>query len=192
MGRRAVRKQRWKNWAKEGVEALNQMAGCGGHTCTSPASLSQRCAQEHVNHCYAKVGGPPPDLDREEALRALLAHCPTYAADASPVRPYTKDLVSWPPAGATPTPLEAVLPEADLKWFSEWKHHMLRSTEDVERVRRDASARRAYVDPALSGRAYSDFLWRLWEAGMVRWTAAAGRSGELGVFFVEKKEAASA
>ena len=127
-------------------------------------------------------------MSTEGALSELLAHCPAYAANSSSVRPYVKDMMSWPSAGSVPVALDSLLLEADKVRLRDWKHHMLRSDEECAAARRRSHVARPFVDPTFKdARVYSDFLWHLHGAGMLRWTRALGRRSELGLFCVEKK-----
>ena len=120
-----------------------------------------------------------------------MASNPLYSHDVSSMRPYTREHVSWPPEGSRPTSLSDLLPAADLDWFRAWPSHLLRPPAEAEELLASSPVRRAYRDPVLfrNHATYADFLWRLHSAGMIRWTRARpGQDGELGVFFVSKKQ----
>ena len=155
----------------------------------SKPTAAQQSAMDHIGRCFHSLGPPPADFDREGALSELLAKASIYNDEYTPTRPYAKEAVSWPAVGSAPTPVSGLLPQADQEWFGDWERHLLRAPGEAAAVRASLGLRRLHCDATLFGKpaVYADFLWRLHQSGMVRWTHAHGRKGELGIFFVEKK-----
>eukprot|EP00974_Lingulodinium_polyedra_P079076 7658324-Lingulodinium_polyedra.AAC.1 len=63
------------------------------------------------------------------------------------MRPYAKDLVSWPAAGTSPVALTEGFAGADRQWLEHWRAHMLRPPEEVPAVLEELGVARCYVDP---------------------------------------------
>ncbi len=88
--------------------------------------------------------------------------------------------------------------KADCEWFGAWQSHLLRSSDDVERLRSELAIKPFY-DPVLRNNKlkYAEFLRELSSRGLLRWRrvrrSAGGRvvpsdaSGNMGAFFVVKK-----
>ena len=186
--RRVKRRLHWQAWADEGIGCLNALAG-HDRSAVLPATSAQLRCLDQIADAYKSVSTPPVDSSfREGALGELLASSSIYRDCKSDVRPYVKDLVSWPSLGSSPVPLVNCLSAADSKWFREWRVHMLRPALETEALIRDGRVRRPYCDPSLvkQPHTYADFLWRLKSCGMLRWKRANGREGTLGPFFVGK------
>ena len=199
--RRIIKRNHNLNWANDAITSLNAL---GGHGTSAPDDL--RClpvgslaALEEVSQAFHSVGSPvEPLLTPDGALRELLHSTSIYAQDRLDVKPYDKDLVSWPPVGSSACDLRLGLPEADRTMLAEWNTRMLRTdpppppqcnvTQDTHHDI-PCTVKKAYCDPALfrSGPVYADFLQRLDAGGMIHWMPARGRKGVLGVFFVAKK-----
>eukprot|EP00974_Lingulodinium_polyedra_P047550 4563478-Lingulodinium_polyedra.AAC.1 len=82
---RVARSLHWKEWAADGVAALNELAGGrpgAPRSASLPAfdNLAQELAFKHVEECYRSFPPPPADLPRgEAALSALLSQAAGYA-----------------------------------------------------------------------------------------------------------------
>ena len=186
--RRVKRRLHWQAWADEGISCLNSMAGHDHDATLAPTSGQLRCLDQ-IADAYKSVGPAPADPSfREGALGELLASSSIYKDCKSDVRPYVKDLVSWPSPGSTPVPLAKCLGKADSERLGAWQSHMLRPAAETEALLKDSRLRKPFCDAALVNRprTYADFLWRLESCGMLRWTLARGRTGTLGPFFVGK------
>ncbi|MCP2504969.1 MAG: hypothetical protein NLN65_06720, partial [Candidatus Poseidoniaceae archaeon] len=154
-------------------------------------------ALEEVSQAFSDLGSPvEPLLTPDGALRELLHTTSVYAQDRLDVKPYDKELVSWPPKGSSPCDLVKGLPEADRTMLADWNTRMLNThvescspNSTADNMPSTQKTKKAYCDPALfrSASVYADFLRRLDAAGMIHWTRAEGRKGVLGVFFVAKK-----
>jgi hypothetical protein len=133
---------------------------------------------------------PPAHFCCKEALCELLAHTSVYADSNAIVVPYSKELVSWPRVNQSHDTLLDCLGRADPEWFREWRTQMLRPVAEARALRSDCGLRRPYVEPSLLGRprTYADFLFRLMDSNMLRWTLAIGRSHSIAPFFVGKKD----
>ncbi|CAK0854764.1 unnamed protein product [Prorocentrum cordatum] len=128
----------------------------------------------------------------EAALAELLASAPGCSGE-SRVRPYNKELVSWPKHVA-PVPTADLVSEADRSMLLGWRHQMLRDPADAAALRKDSGLGSPYVVPRLRfrPREYADFLLRLDQAGMLEWDVADRRATFfIGFFFVEKSNGGS-
>jgi len=172
--------------------------------------VASAAALEEVRGAFQDLGSPTdPLLTPDGALREFLHSTSVYSQDRFDVKPYSRDVVSWPPVGSKAVSLADGLPEADRSLLADWKTHMLRSTLDNNTLMSDLKlshnlhsntsahedtsskkVKKAYCDPALfrNTSVYADFLRRLDAGGMLHWVPAHSRRGVLGVFFVAKKD----
>lgn len=189
VNRRILRRHHRTSWANEGIATLNELRGSSHHPVPATHTAAQAVCAARIEEAYSSMGKPPEDTG---ALQALCETPTTYAATdvhSSTVRPYNKDIVSWPPHGFNPISVGSNLRAADKIWFSDWQRHLLRSNEAAIAIQEEIGLKHAYSDPALkSPLKYAEFLRELQSRGLLRWRRA--RPGEkplLGVFFVEKK-----
>ena len=114
--RRIIKRNHKLSWKNDAITSLNSL---GGHGLSAPADL--KClsagsvsALEEVSQAFSDLGSPvEPLLTPDGALRELLHTTSVYAQDRLDVKPYDKELVSWPPKGSSPCDLVKGLPEAD-------------------------------------------------------------------------------
>eukprot|EP00435_Cladocopium_sp_Y103_P050327 s239_g15.t1 len=99
---------------------------------------------------------------------------------------YTRELVSWPKVDTSPVPLERCLPVGDRERLATWQQHMLRP---VGEARNDIDIKRPYMDPILKHNIheYSQFIQDLHDRSMIKFKIHDGTPGDLGIFFVRKK-----
>ena len=190
------------DWANEGVTSINVLGGHDLATADTHAPPSSSfAALSDIASAYRDVGKPELNLTPDGALAELLRSTSVYSDDRADVKPYAKELVSWPKEGSVPSPLLTGLSVGDRSMLANWKTHMLRNSLDTSHTHTDSNhnhthscmppvTKKAYLDPALFRNAsiYCDFLKRLDAAGMIHWARAHGRKGVLGVFFVTKKD----
>eukprot|EP00959_Pyramimonas_sp_CCMP1952_P405850 8505984-Pyramimonas_sp.AAC.1 len=101
--RRAAKGATWREWYNDAVSTLNDMYHCDPNDAISPPpGLPPRArsgAEEYIAQQYRDFELPPgyseSPLRCEAALGELLASAPGYSGE-SRVRPYNKELVSWP------------------------------------------------------------------------------------------------
>ena len=150
-------------------------------------------ALENIARAFDGLPDIPAGLTQEGALSELLQNSSVYSDARADVRPYSKELVSWPPEGSVPCPLIQGLSDADCKWFTNWQSHMLRNDSQKDRFESNSTQPppKPHKDKSLfsSPRLYGEFLVRLRKANMLRWrTCKPGEDGVLGIFFVTKKD----
>ena len=168
---------------------MNEMSGKDpSTTCTATPSGVQSEVMSRIARTYSDVG--KPGLETASATGALQALCGSaalYSTEAAPA-PYAKELVSWPPRGADPVPLDRILAEADMSWLGSDCSRMLRCGEEAARLRREQRLGRPHSDGDLmaSPAVHAEFIRELDDRGMLDWESADGRTGMLGVFFVPK------
>ena len=172
---------------------LPLLNGCGlsapNHSDTLGAGSA--AALDHIRDTFAHIGSPDAsDLLPEGALHELLGSSSVYSCERADILPYAKDKVSWPIPGSVPCPLEAGLGSADCERLADWQSEMLRDPIDAAALARDSGITKPYLDPILMANthAYSDFIKRLDDAGMISWERPSGRKGALGILFVKKKD----
>ena len=187
--RRLLSTAHWQNWANDGIVVLNEMGGKdSSSTCTATPSGSQSEVMSRIACAYSDVGKPDPgEVSATGALQALCGSAALYSAEAAPA-PYAKELVSWPPRGAHPVPLDRIIAEADMSWLGSDCSRMLRCGEEAARLRREQRLGRPHSDGDLmaSPAVYAEFIRELDDRGMLDWVSADGQPGQLGVFFVPK------
>ena len=184
---------RWVSWANSGIDALNSMFGftdplvCPADGATLNAAQAK--ARSHIQTAYADAcANNDMCTSPEESLSALLSTSGLYNSDTSAVVPYSKELCSWPQIGSKPTPLSSILSPADVSYCQDGCEPLLRPTAAAQSLRKELDLRQPYSDPSLvkNPKVYADFLRRLGQAGMVRWSERGARENSVGVFFVRK------
>ena len=195
----------WRDWANDGIRALNGMYGVQDLTSVTTAAdgsnATQRVVLDHLADTYqsfvkecgtaaTEAGVPTGDA----ALAELLANATGYSDTSARVVPYSYDKVSWPDAGSSPIPLGSLVPAAEQDRLGAWRQSMLRDQASFSVELEKASSFRPYVDPGLQRRPrdYAKFLQRLDSAGMVKWRVARQQeTSTVGVFFVIKSDGTS-
>eukprot|EP00973_Karenia_brevis_P025323 3493637-Karenia_brevis.AAC.1 len=87
-------------------------------------------------------------------------------------------------------PISAGLSEGDQQWFRNWDVHLLRDPSIVPSLRAEAGLSRPFVEPSLvdDPATYGTFLTRLYGCGMLKFEPSVSKTGNLGIFFVKKKD----
>ena len=138
--RRIIRRNHKLSWANDAIHTLNVL---GGHSPSaaddhSRISVASAAALEEVRGAFQDLRSPTdPLLTPDGALREFLHSTSVYSQDRFDVKPYSRDLVSWPPVGSKAVSLADGLPEADRSLLADWKTHMLRSTLDSNTLMSD-------------------------------------------------------
>ena len=134
------------------------------------------------------MGKPPCDISPDRALSELLSKSSAYFERADIVE-YDYDKVSLP-VGAKPVSLEPNIKADHRSFLDESSLAMFRDVGDAAKQLSSAKFSRPYCDPKLfkSSRSYLQFLAKLYSLGMVRFVQAKGRKGNMGIFFVRKKD----
>ena len=212
--RRILRKHHSISWANDAIDAINTLGGFSSPTEIPISKLSSASKQSLsiIADAFTRVGKlVKPILSPEGAYAELLKNTSVYSDSRCDVKPYARDLVSWPPCGSKPACLIDGLEGADKDWLVGWQTHMLADNHDSHIHHHSVthsnnninfnnnnihnnnsstkSPTKAYCDPVLfrSHRNYAEFLHRLQDAGMIRWRVAHQEQSALGVFFVGKK-----
>ena len=83
--------------------------------------------------------------------------------------------------------LAELLTEADRELMTNFERPLFRPESEVMTMNEERGEILPYFDPAFrtSRRKYSQFLWRLYKAGMIRWSLT--RKEAVSFFFVKKK-----
>lgn len=189
--RRARRKQHKSEWYQQGLTALNDLAGY-----STPVSANFK-RSEVVSSCLDSIRSayfdlpeaPSVALDPEGALSELLCSSAYYGVERQDVLPFDDSKLSLPQSGEAPVQLHQHVKPSDLHFFRENCSAMLRSSEEADSLIHSSKVV-PYCDPALfsSELKYSKFLLRLKGAGMLRFKVARGKKGDVGIFFVRKKD----
>ena len=189
---RAAGRARQAGLLRELIQTLNQMDA--GEDQVSRRPLERPChiqelALEHLTSCCSELGGPPPDLTADAALRELQVSPAHGAEEPQTLAPLTFDLVSLPKAGAVARPLEELLGRngpSFVKVFLDSK--VLPSRLAAER-KAEAKFSKPYLDPVLREPARrGEFTRRLLDAGMLDLVPdSAEACEEVGLFTVWKK-----
>ena len=152
-------------WANDGIAALNDMMGVGGHRdLSSPVAACSIAASQHVLSSYSDIGPPPADLGScKECFSSLLASSSSYNTERRDIRPYARELVSWPKVGSARVVLADSLPSADRDRLRTWKQSLLREPSEVSQLNAELGDLKPYNDPALfrSPKVYGEFLMHL-------------------------------
>ena len=189
--RRVVRRQRWIDWANEGISVLNSLGHEGQEPpCAPPvASAAQAVCLAEVSSAYQAMPLELPDHSfGVEALRTLCAKSSCYAADRSDIESYAPSRVAWPPTDFKPVALRSLLGPADVKSLDSWESHLLRPRDEVLRDLADNPVK-PYLDTELrsSPVALAGFVLELWSRGLVRFLPHAEARSRVGAFFIQKK-----
>ena len=159
--RRLFSTAHWQNWANDGIAVLNEMGGKDpSTTCTAPPSGLQSEVMSRITRAYSDVGKPDPEVvSATGALQALSGSAALYSTEAAPA-PYAKELVSWPPRGANPVPLDRILADADVPWLGSDCSRMHRYGEEAACLRREQRLGRPHSDGDLmaSPAVYAEFI----------------------------------
>ena len=193
---RVQRGTAWRRWANDGIAALNQLSGHSSSVSAPPgltASAAQASAIDHISRSYQHFPLPPEYQEDhrsgEAALTELLAAAPGYSSEAQRVKPYNKDLVSWPDLSTPPVEVTELVGEAERECLSGWRRTMLKGESSTSVPRAASVPQRPYVDPILANnpRAYAGFVGELLQGGMISFRVArAADPYSLGFFFVKK------
>ena len=97
--------------AAESIAAANELAGYSTPTLpVQSMSLAARASWQRAVDLHTQAGQPLDVGNSKEALRELLGASPSsYSCETTTVRPYAKQLVSWPEVGNQPRALSARL-----------------------------------------------------------------------------------
>ncbi|CAK0826240.1 unnamed protein product, partial [Prorocentrum cordatum] len=143
---RARRSEVLLQWADHGVDALNGMHGHSGAPLSAPANLGQQTSLNVLEDCYLGMGVMPSEPGLcEEALHELVSSSAVYSDDGGARAPYSKELVSWPEVGASPTDLLGCLTQDDNDWAPDWRLNLLQTPDEALQEARYANA---YFHPA--------------------------------------------
>ena len=185
---RLSKANRWTQWANSGIAALNAMYGFRSSAPHVQNALQEKSLQ-HIKTSYQRACETLSEsMTPAESLHALLAKSSLYG-DSCTIVPYCRDRVSWPAIGASPTALETCALEADILRLRNGCEPLLRPPCEAESLRNELQLQRPYSDPSLVNcpKKYSGFLWRLQQAGMIKFSVRFGsRNSTVGIFFVQK------
>ena len=187
--RRRLRRQRGQEaWLREGVVALNQIAGVASSDVAPAASAAQRAVISSLVRHYAAA--PPPPADAGSPLRAWTALQGTrlgysdQAVAAGTRSRFERGMVSLPSGGAH-VELHSLLPghlQNRLNGEGLWR--------DCAEARslQDTLGNTRFVDPALADhpRHFGEFVSDFFRRGLIEPTLAAKEV--CGMFFVRKKD----
>lgn len=177
----------WETLANCGIRALNELAGCTNSSFQKKKmSRVQRRAMQHVSRAFQDVAQAHEGESGHSALQDLCSSSRLYQADRSDVVSYVKDRVSWPEVASSPVQLGSCLSAADRKRLATWRQHMLKDKQDLCG---DPPIKHAYMDPILKNnpKEYATFLHELQQRDMISFQPLVDESGDLGIFFVRKK-----
>ena len=135
----------------ECVRGINALAGFDTPEC-EPGAFSPLACAAHSRLWQLHADKPPAAIQAEEALGELLGH-PYFSYDheeSTTVRPYARDLVSWPDAGNRPRQLADRLTPADQRLLLGHERGVLLTREEfTDRVKTEGSPS-LYGDEVLS------------------------------------------
>lgn len=177
----------WEGFANAGIKALNELAGCSNsHFCKRKATRVQRKAIQHISDAYREAYLEADSDPGGSALHDLCCSSRLYQIDRSDVVSYAKESVSWPKVETSPVAIEECLSSADSERLATWRQHMLKPASDKDG---EALIKKPYFDPILkhNRKEYLQFIRELYNRNMIRFKAWDGSSGDLGIFFVRKK-----
>ena len=177
----------WKDFANCGIRALNELAGCHNSEFSrkKPTRVQKR-AIEHISKSFQDVYSVDDVDPGRSALEDLCSLSRLYQMDRSDVVSYVKESVSWPQVESSPVDLGSCLTAADSERLATWRKHMLKPSDSVAD---EKAVKHAYMDPILKHnmREYVGFIRELQSRHMVAFKPSNGETGELGIFFVRKK-----
>ncbi|CAK0875218.1 unnamed protein product, partial [Prorocentrum cordatum] len=179
----------------ETIRAINRLAGFDAPEVesvgelTGPSALVYSDARAlHAAHAPEQVNSISP----QEAFHELLGSTPSSYMDGdevSPVRPYSRELVSWPKRGNRPAPLPTNAPPDLLRYMTEGQRDVwLRQPQEVAQVRQVDGLPTLYGDAVLKENrdAYIGFVKDGLARGIFR--LSRRRKEAVKVFFVKKKD----
>ena len=158
------------------VRALNALAGFAapeGDTGLAPCPA--HCSIWHNLWAGHQEAGPGDTAPRpREAFRELRSDSKPagYAGLPTNLASYKKGEVSLPERRLAPVPLESLLPGPHREHVVIFEQNCLRPPSEVAEQIAEAGDVQPYFDPVLrsSRRAYTQFLWQMHRAGMIRWS----------------------
>ena len=184
--RKACHRQAWCN---EAAETLNQLSGAPfSHPPTHATNHAQQLCINHLIEVFSAIPSDSFGLSPAGALFELCGSASRYdPVDCSPVAPYDKESISWPPVGSSPARVVDSLSGADRVLVDGWERHILKDAAARAAHRSSPDRARPFLEPTLvrNSSTYADFIQRLNQAGML--TFRVGGESLLGVFFVRKK-----
>ena len=121
--------------SNESIAALNSLVGCSigdsGDTAFGESCRSRTFSLHHKNI-------PPTDiLSPKEAYESLLGGASSVYGESTTVRPYSRDLVSWPHEQVEPCPLHKLLPRSVSDEISGLHPSFVRSQDEYSHVVED-------------------------------------------------------
>eukprot|EP00435_Cladocopium_sp_Y103_P024584 s857_g6.t1 len=143
-------------------------------------------AIQHISDSFLELHSVIDDDPGGSALEELCASSRLYQVDRSDVVSYARERVSWPKVESLPVPIGNCLPAGDSERLATWRQHMLKpSGSGVE----TSSVKKPYMDPILrfNHSEYEHFIVELKKRHMVSFKLDTADAGELGIFFVRKK-----
>ena len=177
----------WEGFANAGIKALNELAGCSNSSfCKKKATRVQRKAIQHISDAYREAYQEPDPDPGGSALHDLCCSSRLYQIDRNDVVSYAKESVSWPKVETSPVAIEECLSSADSERLATWRQQMLKPSSDKDG---EAPIKKPYFDPILkhNRKEYLQFIRELHNRNMIRFKIWDGSGGDLGIFFVRKK-----
>ncbi|CAK0894060.1 unnamed protein product, partial [Prorocentrum cordatum] len=179
----------------ETIRAINRLAGFDTPEVESVGELTGPSALVYsdVRALHAAHAPEPVNsISPQEAFHGLLGGTPSSYMDGdevSPVRPYSRELVSWPKRGNRPVPLPTNAPPDLLRYMTEGQRDVwLRQPQEVAQVRQVEGLPTLYGDTVLKENrdAYIGFVKDGLARGIFR--LSRRRKEAVKVFFVKKKD----
>ena len=179
VGRRRGRVAQLVADANRCVEALNSLysnaAGCGVKALgVKPSAAQQKCMDNNWARCR-EVGRPPVDLPPAEALSELRLMGPYEEISCGRVA-FDPDLVSLPPAGTIPVPLEKIWGEGGESLVERFVADCVLPSERAEKRLQSDGPEVPFVDPlSKKGAVFGDLIARMWRSGMLECRGGGNR-----------------
>ena len=99
---------------------------------------------------YVALGPPPTDLPcAATCFKELVGSSVRYEAERTDIRPYAKDLMSWPEIGSTKVNLVAELRPADSHRLANWDSVLLRDDTERQRLLEASGPATPHCEPTL-------------------------------------------
>lgn len=177
----------WVSMVNRGINALNVLSGCvNSQFSRKKPTRVQRRALKHISDSYMDVCSIVDTDPGRSSLEELCSSSRLYQVDRSDVVSYARELVSWPKVETRPVPLGECLPCADVERLATWRQHMLKPAGSVGD---ENNIKRPYMDPILKHNhtEYMSFIQELQKRHMIAFKTDIDDAGDLGIFFVRKK-----
>ena len=177
----------WVSMVNRGINALNVLSGCANSQFSQQKPTRVQCrALKHISDSFKDVCSVVETDPGRSCLEDLCSSSRLYQADRSDVVSYARELVSWPKVETRPIPICECLPCTDLERLATWRQHTLKPPESLEV---EGCVKRPYTDPIPKHKysEYVGFIQELQRRHMVGFKTDIDDAGELGIFFVRKK-----